>query len=212
MFLPPSPPPIVVPAASQFLLEPTPLSLRFMPYPPRTARAPQKPRLPRRPSPRRLLFQGVLHRGPTRSRPPARPCPPLGRLALEHLRRRSRPRTAFPLGRADEQPRQPTMHPLLNCSSLIPSRVVCMLTGSKNSKRGRRAMPQCDTSLSAGRRLCHPAFCRATPHTSVPPFRTSRNWLVKDDYTRPTTASSYPSVIRRRHLTRLARWGERLPC
>ena len=82
-------------------------------------------------------------------------------------------------------------------------------TGSENSRQSRRAMPRCATSLSAGRRPCHPTFCRATPHASVSPVRTSRKWLVKDDYTRPTTTSSYSSVIRRR-LTRLARWGERL--
>ena len=56
-------------------------SLRSSPYPPRSARAPQKPLLPRRPSLSRLL-QGVLHRGLTRSRPRARPRPPLPRLAL----------------------------------------------------------------------------------------------------------------------------------
>ena len=47
-------------------------SLRSSPYPPRSARPPQKLLLPRRPSPSRL-FQGVLHRGLTRSRPRARP-------------------------------------------------------------------------------------------------------------------------------------------
>ena len=56
-------------------------SLRSSPYPPRSARAPQKPLLPRRPSPSRLL-QGILLRGLTRSRPRARPRPPLPRLAL----------------------------------------------------------------------------------------------------------------------------------
>ena len=61
-------------------------SLRSSPYPPRSARAPQKPLLPRRPSPSRLL-KGVLHRGLTRSRPRARPRPPLPRLALRHPRR-----------------------------------------------------------------------------------------------------------------------------
>ena len=77
------------------------------------------------------------------------------------------------------------------------------------------AMPQCGTLLPAGRWPCHPAFCRATPRTSVPLFRTSRNWLVKDAYTRPTTTSSYSSVTRRRRrrrLTSLARWGELLAC
>ena len=49
--------------------------------PTRSARAPQKPLLPRRPSPTRVL-QRVLHRGLTRSRPRAQPRPPLPRLAL----------------------------------------------------------------------------------------------------------------------------------
>ena len=53
--------------------------------PPSSARAPQNPRLPRRPSPSRLHFQGVLHRGPTPSIPLARPCPHLSRLALRRL-------------------------------------------------------------------------------------------------------------------------------
>ena len=103
---------------------------------------------------------------------------------------------------------------LLNCSSLIPSRVVRMPTGSENSRLSRCARPQCVTSLSAGRRPCHPTFCRANPHANVPPFRSSRNWLVKDDYTRPTTTSSNSSVIggRCRRRTHLARWGERLAC
>ena len=87
---------------------------------------------------------------------------------------------------------------LLNYSSLTPSRVIHIPTGSENSRLSRRAMPQCATSLSACRRPCHPTFCRATPRTSVPPFRTSRNWLVKDDYTRPTTTSSYSYVTRHR--------------
>ena len=55
-------------------------SLRSSPYPSKSARAPQKPLLPRRPSPSRPL-QGVLHRRLTRSRSRARPRPPLPRLA-----------------------------------------------------------------------------------------------------------------------------------
>ena len=95
---------------------------------------------------------------------------------------------------------------LLKCSSLIPSRVFRMPVGSENSRLSRRATPQCVRSPSAGRRPCQPTFCRATLRTIVPLFRTSRNWLVKDDYTRPTTTSSYSPVIRRhrRRLTSLA--------
>ena len=61
MFLPLSPTSIAAPVAGGLCLQPTTLSLRSLPYPSRSARAPQKPRLPRRPSPSRLL-QGVLHR------------------------------------------------------------------------------------------------------------------------------------------------------
>ena len=98
---------------------------------------------------------------------------------------------------------------LLYCSSLILSRVIYMPIGSENSRLSRRATPQCVTSPSAGRRPCQPTFCRATLRTSVLPFRTSRNGLVKDDYTRSTPTSSYSSVTRHRRgrrLPSLARW------
>ena len=100
-------------------------------------------------------------------------------------------------------------------SSLIPTCVINMLTGSENSRLSRRATPQCVTSPSAGRRPCHPTFCRATLRTSVPPFRTCWNWLVKDDCTRLTTTPSYSSVTRHRrrgHLTSIALWDELLAC
>ena len=42
MFLHPSPPSIAVPAAGGLCLQPTTISLRSLPYPPRSARAPQK--------------------------------------------------------------------------------------------------------------------------------------------------------------------------
>ena len=61
-------------------------SLWSSPYSLRSARTPQKPMLPRRPSPSRLL-QGVLHRGLTRSRPRASPRPPLPCRALRVPRR-----------------------------------------------------------------------------------------------------------------------------
>ena len=41
---------------------------------------------------------------------------------------------------------------LLDCSSLIPSRVIHMPVGSDNSRRSRRVTPQGVTSSSAGRR------------------------------------------------------------
>ena len=76
-------------------------------------------------------------------------------------------------------------------------------------EREQQAEPACHAAMryiTIGRPpALPPHFCRATPRTSVPPFWTSRNWLAKDDYTRPT--SSYSSVIRRhRHRpTSLAR-------
>ena len=55
---------------------------------------------------------------------------------------------------------------LLNCSSLIPSRVIHMPIGSDNSRLNRRATPQCVTSPSAGRRPSQPRFCCATLRTT----------------------------------------------
>ena len=74
-----------------------------------------------------------------------------------------------------------------NCSSPIPSRVIHMPIGGANSRRNRRAMPQCVISLSAGRRPCRLTSYRATPRTSVVPFQAYRNWLVKDVCTRPVS-------------------------
>ena len=64
---------------------------------------------------------------------------------------------------------------LLNCGSLIPSRVFRMLIGSESSTLNRRATPRCVASLSTGRRPCRPKFWRATPRTSIPPSQTSRS-------------------------------------
>ena len=54
-------------------------------------------------------------------------------------------------------------------------------------EREQRAEPTCHAAMrciTIGRpSALPPDFCRATPHTIVPPFRTSRNWLVKDGYT-----------------------------
>ena len=55
---------------------------------------------------------------------------------------------------------------LLNCSSLITSRVIHMTIGRDNSRLSRRATPQSVTSPSAGRRPCQPTFCRATVRTT----------------------------------------------
>jgi len=63
---------------------------------------------------------------------------------------------------------------LLNCSSLIPSRVIHMPIGSDNSRLSRRATPQGVTSPSAGRRPCQPTFCRATLRTTNRLYRQMR--------------------------------------
>ena len=121
VFSPPSPPSIAVPAEGGLCLQPTTISLRSLPHPPRSARAPQKPRLQRRTPPSRLLCQGVPHREPTPSRPPAQPCLPLSHLALRHPRRRGRLPTASPLGRTDVQQQQLAMPPLLSTMALGPA-------------------------------------------------------------------------------------------
>ena len=102
VFLPPSPLPKAVPAAGRFRLPLAPFSLRFLPYPSRAARAPQKPWRQRRPSHSRLIYQGVLHRRRPPPRPPVLLCPSPPCLALQSLRRRRR---------ADEQRQQREMHP-----------------------------------------------------------------------------------------------------
>ena len=88
---------------------------------------------------------------------------------------------------------------LLNCCSLIPSRIIRMPIGSESSTLSGRATPRCLTSLWASRWSCHSMFWRATPCTSVPPSQTSRGWRVKVDYIQLTTTSSYSSVARQRH-------------
>ena len=90
VLLPPSPLPKAVPAAGRFRLPLTPLSLRFLPYPSRAARAPQKPWLQRRPSHSQLIYPGVLYRRRPPPRPPVRLCPSPSCLALQPLRRRRR--------------------------------------------------------------------------------------------------------------------------
>ena len=86
VFLPPSPTPKAVPGRGSISPAATPLSLRFLPYPSRAARAPQKPWLLRRASHSRLLYQGVPHRRWTPPRPLVRLCPFLPCLALQLLR------------------------------------------------------------------------------------------------------------------------------
>jgi len=95
-------------------------SLRSSPYPPRSAWAPQKPLLPRRPSPSRLLQRSptqetdaVETTGPTTSAP-ASPGSPASR-------RWSRRGTASPPGHAGVQQQQLVLHPLLSTMALGPA-------------------------------------------------------------------------------------------
>ena len=85
---------------------------------------------------------------------------------------------------------------LLNCGSLIPSRVIHIPIGSESSKLSRRATLRCVTSLSAGHRSYRPKIWRATSRTSIHPSQTSRSWRVRVDYIQPTTTSSYSSLTR----------------
>ena len=86
MFLRHPPPSIALPAAGGGRVQPTTISLRFLLYPPWPARTPQKPRLPRRQLPNRLL-PGARYKGQTQSSPRARPRPSLSRTALRRPRR-----------------------------------------------------------------------------------------------------------------------------
>ena len=63
---------------------------------------------------------------------------------------------------------------LLNCSSLIPSRVIHMPIGSENSGLSRRAMPQWVQPPSAGRRPCQMTFGCATLRTTNNLYRRMR--------------------------------------
>ena len=113
MFQHPSPPPVALPAAGGSRVQPTTVSIRFLLYLPWSDRAPQKPRLPRRRSPNRLL-PGARYKGLTRSSPRARPRPSLPRLALRHPRQRRSLQTASPLGRAGVQQQRLVRHPPLS--------------------------------------------------------------------------------------------------
>ena len=104
MYLPPSPPPIAVPAADNCFLPQTLLSLWFLTCTLRATRARQKLPLPRRLLPSMLLPRRELHRGPTPPPSLIRPRPPLLRLVTRHLRLPCHLRAASPLGRANEQP------------------------------------------------------------------------------------------------------------
>ena len=98
IFLPLSLPSIIVPATGGFWPQPAPLPLRVLPSLPRSARAPQKSRLPRRPSPNRRLCRRVQHRGPA-------PC-------RDHRPDRVRPRLACLSGPSDgEAAFGPHLHP-----------------------------------------------------------------------------------------------------
>ena len=120
MFLHPPPPSIALPAAGGARVQPTTISLRYLLYPPWPARTPQKPRLPRRQWPNRLL-SGARYKGLTQSSPRARPRPFLPCLALRRPRPRRLFQTASPLGRAGVQQQQLVRHPLLSTMALGPA-------------------------------------------------------------------------------------------
>ena len=104
---------------------------------------------------------------------------------------------------------------LPNCGSRIPSRVIGMPKGSANSTQSRLATPRYVTSLSAGRRPCHPTSWHATPRPSVPLSQTSTSWRVRVDHIQLTATSSYSSVTRhsrQQALTNRTLWGELLAC
>ena len=92
------------PGRGENFLPPTLISLRFLPYPLRAARARQKPPLPRRVSPGMLLPRRAPRMEPTPPGSLIRPRPPLRRLATRHLQLLCCLRAASPLGRAEEQP------------------------------------------------------------------------------------------------------------
>ena len=73
---------------------------------------------------------------------------------------------------------------LLNCSSLIPSRVIHMPIEGNTSRLSRRATPQCVTSPSAGRRPCQPTFCRATLRTTNRLYRRMRIGAAQRKFSR----------------------------
>ena len=104
---------------------------------------------------------------------------------------------------------------LLNCVSLIPTRVIHMSIGSANRTQSRLFTPLYVTFLSAGHRSCRWTFGHATSRTSVPPSQTKevadkgRLHTTDDDIvllvrnpTPPPTSSDKPNSV----------WGELLAC
>ena len=65
------------------------------------------------------------------------------------------------------QGRMPSTTPL-DHGSRIPSRVIRMPIGSANSTQSRRATPRYVTSLSVGRRSCHPRSWQCHPSPKRP--------------------------------------------
>ena len=186
-----------------------------LPYPSRAARAPQKPWLQRRPSYRRLLYQGALQRRRTPPQPPARLCPSLPCLALQPLRRRRR---------ADEQRQQPVMHP--RCRIRIRARrgasAISQTRSARYSpadwKREQHAEPTCHAMMryiSIDRPpILPPDFSACYPLHKRPSLSDMQE-LVRVDYIQPTTTSSYSSVARhcrQQGLINLTLWGELLAC
>ena len=109
------------PSRSRPRVPPSTISLWILLHPPRPARTPQKPRLPRRQSPTRLL-PGAPCKGLTRSSPRARLCPSLLRLAHRRSRRRRLLPITSPLERAAVQQRKLVRDPLRSIMYSGPAR------------------------------------------------------------------------------------------
>ena len=86
---------------NDIFIPPTLLSLRFLPYPPGAARAPQKHPLPQNVSSSMLLSHRPPHREPIPPRSLIRLRRPLRHRATRQLRLLCRLRAASPLGRAE---------------------------------------------------------------------------------------------------------------
>ena len=77
---------------------------------------------------------------------------------------------------------------LLNCNSLIPSRVIDKPIGNDNCRLSRRASPQCVTSPSAGLRPCQLTFVLLP--VAQPPAFTAGCGLVRRSVSSPGTKGS----------------------
>ena len=167
MFLHRPPSSIALPAAGGSRVQPITISLCFLLYPLRSARAPQKPRLPRRQSSNRLL-PGAWYKGLTRSSPRALPRPSLPRLDLRRPRRRRSLQIASPLGRAGVQHPQLIKHPLLSTMTSVSAGPLGHLPGELQPRRepDGRGPYSCRPAGPHGATSIRPRPCRAYGNSS----------------------------------------------